>query len=115
VRDLAGRYGLWMLEDCCQAHGAAWDGRKVGSFGRAAAFSFYPSKNLTVMGDGGAVLTDDDEIAARTRRLRDHGRLNQDVHAEIGFNLRSNALQAAIGRVRLRRLDAMNDRPRPLA
>jgi len=115
VRDLAGRYGLWTLEDCCQAHGAAWDGRKVGSFGRAAAFSFYPSKNLTVMGDGGAVLTDDDEIAARTRRLRDHGRLNKDVHAEIGFNLRFNELQAAIGRVLLRRLDAMNDRRRALA
>ena len=115
VRDLAGRYGLWLLEDCCQAHGAAWDGRKVGSFGRAAAFSFYPSKNLTVMGDGGAVLTDDDEIAARTRRLRDHGRLNKDVHAEIGFNLRFNELQAAIGRVLLPRLDAMNDRRRALA
>jgi dTDP-4-amino-4,6-dideoxygalactose transaminase len=115
VRDLATRYGLWMLEDCCQAHGAAWDGRKVGSFGRAAAFSFYPSKNLTVMGDGGALLTDDDEIAARTRRLRDHGRLNKDVHAEVGFNLRFNELQAAIGRVLLRRLDAMNDRRRALA
>jgi dTDP-4-amino-4,6-dideoxygalactose transaminase len=115
VRELATRYGLWTVEDCCQAHGAAWDGRKVGGFGRASAFSFYPSKNLTVMGDGGALLTDDDEIAARTRRLRDHGRLNKDVHAEVGFNLRFNELQAAIGRVLLRRLDAMNDRRRALA
>ena len=115
VRDLASRYGLWMLEDCCQAHGAAWDGRKVGGFGRAAAFSFYPSKNLTVMGDGGAVVTDDDEIAARCRRLRDHGRLNKDVHAEVGFNLRFNDIQAAIGRVLLRRLDMMNERRRQLA
>jgi dTDP-4-amino-4,6-dideoxygalactose transaminase len=67
------------------------------------------------MGDGGAVLTNDDEIAARCRRLRDHGRLNKDVHAEVGFNLRFNDIQAAIGRVLLRRLDAMNDRRREIA
>ena len=115
MRDLTRRFGLWTLEDCCQAHGAAWNGTRVGSFGRAAAFSFYPSKNLTVMGDGGVLVTDDDEIAARTRRLRDHGRLNKDVHAEVGFNLRFNELQAAAGRVGLRRLDAMNDRRRTLA
>ena len=115
VRELASRFSLWLLEDCAQAHGAAWDGRKVGSFGRAGAFSFYPSKNLTVMGDGGVVVTDDDEIAARCRRLRDHGRLNKDVHAEVGFNLRFNDIQAAVGRVLLRRLDAMNERRRALA
>ena len=115
TRELASRYGLWLLEDCCQAHGAAWDGAKVGSFGRAGAFSFYPSKNLTVMGDGGVLVTGDDEIATRTRRLRDHGRLSKDVHAELGFNLRFNELQAAIGRVLLGRLDAMNDRRRALA
>jgi dTDP-4-amino-4,6-dideoxygalactose transaminase len=115
MRDLATRFGLWVLEDCAQAHGAAWDGKRVGGFGRAGVFSFYPSKNLTVMGDGGAIVTDDDEIAARCRRLRDHGRLNKDVHAEIGFNLRFNDIQAAIGRVLLRRLDDMNDRRRALA
>jgi dTDP-3-amino-3,4,6-trideoxy-alpha-D-glucose transaminase len=115
VRELASRLGVWVLEDCAQAHGAAWRGRKVGGFGRASVFSFYPSKNLTVMGDGGAVVTDDDEIAARCRRLRDHGRLNKDVHAEVGFNLRFNDIQAAIGRVLLRRLDAMNDHRRMLA
>src|SRR5438445_6851337 len=115
IRELATKFGLWMLEDCAQAHGAAWQGKKVGAFGRAAVFSFYPSKNLTVMGDGGAVVTDDDEIAARCRRLRDHGRLNKDVHSEVGFNLRSTDTQAAIGRVLLRRIDAMNDRRRELA
>lgn len=115
VQDLAARHGLWMLEDCAQAQGAAWDGRRVGSFGRAAALSFYPSKNLPAMGDGGAVLTSDDEVAARCRRLRDHGRLNKDVHAEVGFNLRFNELQAAALRVLLRRLDAMNDTRRALA
>lgn len=115
IRDLATQRGLWMLEDCCQAHGATYRGQRVGSFGRAAAFSFYPSKNLTVMGDGGILTTDDDEIAARCRRLRDHGRLNKDVHTELGFNLRFNDVQAAVGRVILRRLDAMNDRRRALA
>lgn len=115
IQDLASRHGLWALEDCAQAHGAAWSGRMVGSFGRAAVLSFYPSKNLPAMGDGGAVLTDDDEVAARCRRLRDHGRLNKDVHAEVGFNLRFNELQAAALRVLLRRLDAMNDRRRALA
>ena len=115
IRRLCAERSLWLLEDCAQAHGAAWQGRKVGTFGRAGVFSFYPSKNLTVMGDGGAVVTDDDEIAARCRRLRDHGRLNKDVHAEVGFNLRFNDIQAAIGRVLLRRLDAMNDRRRELA
>ena len=106
---------LWLLEDCAQAHGAAWQGRKVGTFGRAGVFSFYPSKNLTVMGDGGLLVTDDDDVAARCRRLRDHGRVNKDVHAEVGFNLRFNDIQAAVGRVLLRRLDAMNDHRRALA
>jgi dTDP-4-amino-4,6-dideoxygalactose transaminase len=115
IRRLCAERSLWLLEDCAQAHGAAWQGRKVGGFGRAGVFSFYPSKNLPVMGDGGLLVTDDDDVAARCRRLRDHGRLNKDVHAEIGFNLRFNDLQAAVGRVLLRRLDAMNDRRRALA
>jgi dTDP-4-amino-4,6-dideoxygalactose transaminase len=115
VQDLAARFGLWILEDCAQAHGAAWDGRPVGSFGRAAVLSFYPSKNLPALGDGGAVLTSDDELAARCRRLRDHGRLGQDLHGEIGFNLRFGELPAAALRVLLRRLPAMNARRRALA
>jgi len=115
IRRLCAERSLWLLEDCAQAHGAAWQGRKLGTFGRAGVFSFYPSKNLTVMGDGGLLITDDDAVAARCRRLRDHGRLNKDVHAEIGFNLRFNDIQAAIGRVLLRRLDAMNDHRRLLA
>ena len=115
VGELASRFGFWLLEDCCQSHGARWQEKKVGGFGRAGAFSFYPSKNLTVMGDGGILVTDDDEVAARCRRIRDHGRLNKDVHAEVGFNLRFNEIQAAVGRVLLRRLEAMNDRRRQLA
>jgi dTDP-4-amino-4,6-dideoxygalactose transaminase len=115
VHELAARFGLWVLEDCAQAQGAAWDGRPVGSFGRAGVLSFYPSKNLPALGDGGAILTSDDELAARCRRLRDHGRLAKDVHAEIGFNLRFGELPAAALRVLLRRLDPMNDRRRALA
>ena len=115
IQQLCAERSLWLLEDCAQAHGAAWQDRKVGTFGRAAAFSFYPSKNLTVMGDGGLLVTDDDDVAARCRRIRDHGRLNKDVHSEVGFNLRFNDIQAAIGRVLLGRLDAMNDRRRALA
>src|SRR5215475_8526168 len=115
ILGLCADRSLWLFEDCAQAHGAAWQGRKVGSFGRAGVFSFYPSKNLTVMGDGGLLVTDDDDIAARCRRLRDHGRVSKDLHAEVGFNLRFNDIQAAIGRVLLRRLDAMNDRRRALA
>src|SRR4029453_15068310 len=107
--------GVWLLEDCAQAHGAAWRGRRVGGVGRAAGFSFYPSKNLTVMGGGGVVMTSDDETAARCRRLRDHGRLSKDVHDEIGFNLRFNEIQGAAGRVLLGRLDVMNERRRALA
>jgi len=107
--------GLWILEDCAQAQGAEWKGRRVGSFGRAAALSFYPSKNLPAMGDGGAIVTGDAEIAQRCRRLRDHGRLEKDVHAEVGYNLRFNELQASALRVLLRRLDTMNERRRALA
>jgi dTDP-4-amino-4,6-dideoxygalactose transaminase len=115
IQDLAARLGAWVLEDCAQAHGASWAGQRVGSFGRAAVYSFYPSKNLPVMGDGGCVLTGDDEIARRCRRLRDHGRLSKDRHAEVGFNLRFNEIQAAAARVLLRRLPAMNEHRRALA
>src|ERR1700682_91448 len=115
IQELCAKQDLWLLEDCAQAHGAAWQGKKVGSFGRVGVFSFYPSKNLMVMGDGGLLVTDDDEVAARCRRLRDHGRQNKDIHVEIGFNLRFNDIQAAVGRVLLRRLDVMNDRRRELA
>ena len=115
IQELCAKHKLWLLEDCAQAHGSAWQGKKVGSFGRAGVFSFYPSKNLTVMGDGGLLVTEDDEVAARCRRLRDHGRQSKDIHVEIGFNLRFNDIQASVGRVLLRRLDAMNDHRRKLA
>ncbi len=105
LRSLAERHGLWIVEDCCQAHGAKFHGKTVGSVGRSGCFSFYPSKNLTVFGDGGMVTTDDDEIAATVRLLRDHGRSDKYTHVAVGFNLRFNEIQAAVGRKQLALLE----------
>lgn len=107
-------YGL-VIEDCSQAHGATWQGRKVGSFGFASTFSFYPTKPLGCMGDGGAILTNDDELAACCRRMRNHGRLAKHDHELVGRNSRLDGLQAAILSVKLKHLDEMNERRRVLA
>lgn len=109
ITDVARRSGLVVIEDCAQAHGAMDGGRKVGAVGESAVLSFYPSKNLPVLGDGGAVLTDDDVVAKTLRMLRDHGRRDKTTHEIVGFNMRFNDLQAAVGRVFLARLDANND------
>jgi dTDP-4-amino-4,6-dideoxygalactose transaminase len=105
---LASDHGLWMIEDCAQSHGAKWKGKRAGSYGNHAAFSFYPSKNLTVYGDGGAIATDDDQLADSVRMLRNHGRKGKYLHEKVGFNLRFNEIQAAIGREQLKVLDEMN-------
>jgi dTDP-4-amino-4,6-dideoxygalactose transaminase len=115
VLDIAKRRGLRVVEDCAQSHGARWRGKKVGSFGDSAVLSFYPSKNLPVLGDGGAVLTDDAATAADLRMHRDHGRREKLTHEIVGYNMRFNDLQAAVGRVFLRRLDANNDVRRRIA
>ena len=93
---LQERFNLWMVEDCAQSIGAEWAGRATGSVGRLAATSFYPTKNLGAIGDGGAVLTNDAELAARVRRLRDYGQSAKYRHDEIGWNSRLDELQAAI-------------------
>jgi perosamine synthetase len=108
IRKLAEKHKLWILEDCAQAHGAEWRGKRVGSLTQFAAFSFYPSKNLTVYGDGGAVVTNDAALAERVRMLRNHGRKDKYLHDEVGFNLRFNEIQAAIGREQLKALDELN-------
>jgi len=115
ILDLAKRYGLFVLEDCCQAHGARYKGKRVGSMGVAGAFSFYPSKNLTVFGDGGIIVTSDDRIAATCRMLRDHGRKEKYEHELVGYNLRFNEIQAAVGRLQLKRLDGFNEARRQAA
>ncbi len=112
---LARRHGLFLLEDCAQAHGARYDGRLVGTLGAAGAFSFYPTKNLGACGDGGAVITGDRPLAARLRRLRNYGQTDRYRHAERGVNSRLDELQAAILAVKLAHLDEHNDTRRSLA
>lgn len=115
LQAIAERHKLWLLEDCAQATGAAHRERKVGSIGTASAFSFYPTKNLTVLGDGGCIMTNDAAVAERVRMLRDHGRKSKYVHEMVGFNLRFNEIQAAAGRVLLRQLDEFNAHRRRVA
>jgi dTDP-4-amino-4,6-dideoxygalactose transaminase len=108
VRALAERHGLLVLEDAAQAHGAIDAGRRAGALGTAAAFSFYPGKNLGALGDGGAITTDDDQIAERARQLRDIGQRRKGEHVVPGFNERLDGLQAAFLSVKLKHLDAWN-------
>jgi dTDP-4-amino-4,6-dideoxygalactose transaminase len=108
ITALAARHGLFVLEDAAQAHGATCDGARVGSLGNAAAFSFYPSKNLGALGDGGAVSTSDSALAARMRELRNLGQRAKGEHVVAGFNERLDGLQAALLRVKLPHLDAWN-------
>ncbi|MDA3624190.1 DegT/DnrJ/EryC1/StrS family aminotransferase [Saccharopolyspora oryzae] len=111
---LAARHGLAFIEDAAQAHGARLDGRRAGSAGHAAAFSFYPGKNLGALGDGGAVVTDDPALADRVRQLANHGRSARDrnCHEVSGRNSRLDTLQAAVLLAKLSRLDRDNDRRR---
>jgi dTDP-4-amino-4,6-dideoxygalactose transaminase len=109
IHAFAGPRGLLVLEDAAQAHGAIYHGRRAGSLGDAAAFSFYPSKNLGALGDGGAVCTDDDVLAARIRRLRNLGQRTKGEHVELGYNERLDGLQAALLRVKLKYLDEWNE------
>ena len=115
VFEMAKRHGLFVLEDCCQAHGAKYKGKRVGSMGMGGCFSFYPSKNLTVFGDGGILVTSNDEIAETCRMLRDHGRREKYEHELVGYNLRFNEIQASVGRFQLKRLDGFNESRRRIA
>jgi len=112
---LAGRHGLALVEDCCQAHLATASGRPVGSYGIAGAYSFYPTKNLGALGDGGAITTNDAAMAERLRRLRNGGQTDRYHHAEPGINSRLDDLQAAILGARLPRLAGWTARRRGLA
>lgn len=105
---LARRRGLLVIEDAAQAHGAEYKGRRAGSMGDLACFSFYPGKNLGAYGEGGAVVTSRDDFAARLRLLRDHGAQSKYDHVLVGYNYRLEAIQGAVLRVKLRHLDAWN-------
>jgi len=115
ILSVAAEYNLSVVEDCAQAHGARYRGRCVGTFGRAAAFSFYPTKNLGAVGDGGCVVTNDAAVAGRARRLREYGWSDRYVSAERGWNSRLDEIQAAILRVKLRDLDAWNEARQTIA
>jgi perosamine synthetase len=104
-----------LVEDCCQAHGAEYHGKKVGSFGSAGCFSFYSAKNMTVGGDGGMAVTNDDDVANKIAKLRDCGRISHYEHDIIGLTARLNTVNAAIGRVQLKRLNEWNSKRRNIA
>ncbi|UCC34043.1 MAG: DegT/DnrJ/EryC1/StrS family aminotransferase [Candidatus Bathyarchaeota archaeon] len=115
IMEMASQEDLFVIEDAAQAHGAEYKGAKVGGIGHMGCFSFYPSKNMTVCGDGGIVTTNDEEIAEKVRMLRDHGRREKYVHEISGYNLRFNEIQAAIGLKQLERLPVWNENRRRIA
>jgi dTDP-4-amino-4,6-dideoxygalactose transaminase len=115
ITEIAARHGLAIVEDCAQSHGAALHGKKTGAWGHLAAFSFYPTKNLGALGDGGMIATDDPSLAGRLRELREYGWQQRYVSQTAGFNSRLDELQAALLRVKLRHLDEENARRRDLA
>jgi perosamine synthetase len=108
IKEIAEDHKLILIEDAAQAHGAMYKGVKVGGIGDVSAFSFYPTKNMTT-GEGGAVATNDDEIARRARLIRNHGQERRYYHIMLGYNYRMTSIAAAIGRVQLRKLDSMNE------
>jgi len=108
-REIADDHKLLLIEDCAQAQGATFMGRKIGGFGDVAVFSFYATKNMTT-GEGGMIVTNDDKIAEKSRILRDQGQTAKYVHEELGYNYRMTNIQAAIGRVQLKRLEEMNNK-----
>ncbi|MBE3096992.1 MAG: DegT/DnrJ/EryC1/StrS family aminotransferase, partial [Planctomycetes bacterium] len=112
---VARRHGLALVEDCCQAHLATSGGRSVGTYGMAGAFSFYPTKNLGALGDGGAITTDDPSLADRLRRMRNGGQGDRYHHLEPGVNSRLDEIQAAVLRVRLAFLPRWTEQRRHLA
>jgi dTDP-4-amino-4,6-dideoxygalactose transaminase len=112
---IAARHRLWVIEDCAQAQGAKYKGKTVGSLAQFGAFSFFPSKNLTVLGDGGCITTNNGQMAERLRMLRNHGRQGKYDHEFPGYNVRFNEINAAIGRVMLKHLDEFNAQRRRIA
>lgn len=112
IMEIADDLEVRILEDACQAHGAEYRGLKVGAIGDIGCFSFYPSKNMTVCGDGGMVITSNEEIAEMVTKLRDCGRKTQYVHDVVGYTARLNTVNAAIGRIQLKKLDGWNEKRR---
>ena len=112
LQALADKHNFHLIEDAAQAHGAMVSGKRIGSFGRVGCFSFYPGKNLGAYGEAGAIVTDDKELAARVRRLRDHAQDGRHNHVELGYNTRMEGIQGAVLQVKLKHIDAWNARRR---
>jgi len=113
ITDIAEKHGLYLIEDVCQAHGGMYNGKKLGSFGDAGCFSFYPRKNMTVCGDGGMVTTNNEKLAKTIAKMREHGHTHREyVHDIMGYTGRLNTVNAAIGRVQLKHLDEWNNKRR---
>ena len=115
VKLFAKDQNIPIIEDACQAHGAEFKGKKVGSLGDIGCFSFYPTKNMTVGGDGGMTTTDNEEIALKIKSIRDNGRKTKNEFDKLGFTMRLNTVNAAIGRVQLRHLNEKTSRRREIA
>ncbi|BAY41137.1 Cys/Met metabolism pyridoxal-phosphate-dependent enzyme [Nostoc sp. NIES-2111] len=112
---IAQAHNVAVIEDCAQSTGASWDGKKVGSIGHIGCFSFYPTKNLGACGDGGAITTNDPEIAAKVRIIKEHGQRHRYQYEEIGVNSRLDAVQAVILQIKLRHLDTWNQQRQAIA
>ena len=115
LKKLCAEKKIHFIEDAAQAHGASWNEKKVGGFGTLGCFSFYPGKNLGAYGEGGAVTTNDESLANRIQKLKNHGSLKKYFHDEVGFNMRMEGIQAAILSVKLRHLEKWNERRRQIA
>ncbi|MDB9316234.1 DegT/DnrJ/EryC1/StrS family aminotransferase [Nodularia spumigena] len=115
LMDIANRHNLAVIEDCAQATGATWNNQKVGSIGHIGCFSFYPTKNLGGCGDGGAITTNDTQLGAKIRVIKEHGQKNRYYYEEVGVNSRLDSLQAAIVQIKLRYLDIWNNQRRAIA
>lgn len=115
INHIAKNNALFVIEDACQAHGAAFKGNKIGSIGAAGCFSFYSTKNMTVFGDGGIITTDDFQLASLISKLRNCGRVDQNTHDIIGFTSRLNTINAAIGKEQLKYLDKWNKKRNDIA
>ena len=115
VKSFAEEQKIPIIEDACQAHGAEYKGKKVGSLGDIGCFSFYPTKNMTVGGDGGMTTTDDEDIVSKIKSIRDNGRKTKNEFDKLGFTMRLNTVNAAMGRVQLKHLDEKTARRREIA
>jgi dTDP-4-amino-4,6-dideoxygalactose transaminase len=112
ILEFARRHSLYVIEDACQAHGAEYEGRRVGTFGDTACFSFYPGKNLGAFGEAGAIVTRHSDLQEKMKILRDHGQVRKYFHSVVGWNCRMDGIQAAVLRIKLRQLEANNQRRR---